>query len=114
MTRSPIHARVVLATIIAIGSVPLASLADDKCASRFGPQDQIGALNNVTPAKTLAASRLVTKGKAYRLGIETNKNTPAYAPRTFAIMVVQPNQTMGTTIGPNKATYNDDIITGWV
>src|SRR4029079_17329816 len=30
------------------------------------------------------------------------------------IMVVQPGQAMGATIGPNKATYNDDIINGWV
>jgi hypothetical protein len=45
-------------------------------ASKFGPDDQIGNLNYMTPAKTLAASKLVTRGKAYRLGIETNKDTP--------------------------------------
>ena len=83
-------------------------------ASKFGPDDQIGNLNYVTPAKTLAASKLVTKGRAYRLGIETNKNTPAYGTRTFAVIVLQPGQTAGTSIGPNKATYNDDIINGWV
>ncbi len=83
-------------------------------ASKFGPNDQIGNLNYVTPAKTLAASKLVTRGKAYRLGIETNKDTPAYGTRRFAITVLQPGQVGGTTIGPNKATYNDDIITGWV
>ena len=83
-------------------------------ASKFGPDDQIGNLNYVTPAKTLAASKLVTRGKAYRLGIETNKDTPAYPPRTFAITVVQPGQSAGATIGPTKTTYNDDIITGWV
>ena len=82
-------------------------------ASKFGPDDQIGNLNYVTPAKTLAATRLVTKGKTYRLGIETNKDTPAYPPRTFAITVVQPNQLAGSTLGPTKTTYNDDIITGW-
>jgi hypothetical protein len=35
-------------------------------ASKFGPNDQIGNLNYVTEAKTLAATRLVTKGKTYR------------------------------------------------
>jgi kynurenine formamidase len=83
-------------------------------ASKFGPDDQIGNLNYVTPAKTLAASKLVTRGKAYRLGIETNKDTPAFSPRTFSITVVQPGQAAGTTLGPTKTTYNDDIITGWV
>jgi len=83
-------------------------------ASKFGPTDQIGNLNYLTPAKTLAASKLVTRGKAYRLGIETNKDTPAYGTRTFAITVLQPGQAGGATLGPNKTTYNDDIITGWV
>ncbi|HJU91888.1 MAG TPA: cyclase family protein [Pyrinomonadaceae bacterium] len=83
-------------------------------ASKFGPQDQIGNLNHVTPAKTLAATRLVTKGKTYRLGVETNKDTPAFPPRTFAITIVQPGQNAGTSLGPTKTTYNDDIIAGWV
>ena len=65
-------------------------------ASKFGPADQIGNVNYITPAKTLAASKLVTSGKTYRLGVETNKDTPAYPPRTFAISVVQPGQVAGT------------------
>jgi kynurenine formamidase len=82
-------------------------------ASKFGPDDQIGNVNYITPAKTLAATKLVTKGKAYRLGIETNKDTPAYPPRTFAVTVVQPGQNAGSTLGPTKTTYNDDQINGW-
>jgi kynurenine formamidase len=83
-------------------------------ASKFGPDDQIGNLNYLTPEKTLAASKLVTRGKAYRLGIETNKDTPAYGTRTFTITVLQPNQAGGASLGPTKTTYNDDIINGWV
>lgn len=83
-------------------------------ASKFGPNDQIGNLNYLTPEKTLAASKLITKGKAYRLGIETNKSTPAYGTRTFSITVLQPGQAGGASLGPTKTTYNDDIITGWV
>jgi len=82
--------------------------------SKFGPNDEIGNLNYVTAEKTLAAAKLVTKGKAYRLGIETNKDTPAFPPRTFSITVLQPGQIAGGTLGPTKTTYNDDIITGWV
>jgi len=82
--------------------------------SKFGGADEIGAANNLSPEKTLAATKLVTKGKAYRLGIETNKDTPAYPPRTFSVIVVQPGQSGGTSIGPTKTTYNDDILNGWV
>ncbi len=73
-------------------------------ASEFGPNDEIGNLNYVTPEKTLAAAKLVTRGKAYRLGIETNKDTPTYPPRTFAITVVQPGQVAGGTLGPSRIT----------
>src|SRR5215813_10860153 len=82
-------------------------------ASKFGPADQIGNVNYITPAKTLAATKLVTTGKSYRLGIETNKDTPAYPPRTFAVTIVQPGQNGGASLGPTKTTYNDDLINGW-
>lgn len=112
------HRPATLLAACAVAAVFAASAAqaqEQRCltASKFGPDDEVGNLNHVTPAKTLAASKLVTRGKAYRLGIETNKDTPAYPPRTFAITVVQPGQTAGVTIGPTKTTYNDDIIAGW-
>ncbi len=103
-----------LAALFAAG-VAVAEAPPQRCAtaSRFGPDDQIGNLNYVTEEKTLEAVKLVTRGKAYRLGIETNKETPAYPPRTFSITIVQPGQAAGGTLGPTKTTYNDDIITGW-
>jgi kynurenine formamidase len=82
--------------------------------SKFGPNDQIGNANYVTAEKTMQGVKTITRGKAYALGIETNKDTPAYPPRTFAITIVQPGQAGGATIGPTKTTYNDDIIAGWV
>jgi hypothetical protein len=105
--RTAIFSVILLSTVGARGQGPCLT------ASKFGPTDQIGNVNNITPEKTLAASKLVTKGKAYRLGIETNKDTPAYPPRTFAITIVQPGQNAGTTLGPTKTTYNDDLINGW-
>ena len=82
--------------------------------SKFGPNDQVGNLHYVTLEKTRAAAKLITRGKAYRLGIETNKHTPAFPPRTFSLTVLQPGQVAGTSLGPSKTTYNDDIISGWV
>ena len=82
--------------------------------SKFGSADEIGAANNLSREKTLAAAKLVTTGKSYRLGIETNKDTPAFPPRTFSVLIVQPGQSGGGSLGPTKTTYNDDIINGWV
>jgi kynurenine formamidase len=103
--------------IAAIGAavVSISAYAQQTCfPSKWGPNDQIGALNHVTPEKTLAAAKLVTRGKAYRLGIETNKDTPAFPPRTFNVIILQPGQAAGGSLGPSRTTYNDDIINGWV
>ena len=101
------------ANLIILFSVAASGQGPCVTASKFGFEDQIGNMNYVTPAKTLAATKLVTTGKTYRLAIETNKDTPAYPPRTFAVTIVQPGQTGGGTLGPTKTTYNDDLINGW-
>lgn len=105
----------ILGLIVGISLALIADGQEKPCptASKFGPDDQSGNVRYITQAKTLAASKLVTTGKAYRLGIETNKDTPAYGTRTFGIVVIQPGQA-GGALGPTKSTYNDDIINGWV
>ena len=82
--------------------------------SKWGASDHIGALNNITAESTAAAAKLVKRGKAIRMGIETNSKTPAFPPRTFAITVLTPGQEYGGSLGETKTNYNDDIITGWV
>ncbi|MCX7273563.1 MAG: cyclase family protein, partial [Burkholderiales bacterium] len=85
------------------------------CApSKWGANDQIGALNNITAANVLDATKLVRRGKSIRMGIETNSKTPAYAPRTFSLTVLSPGQENGASLGATKTNYNDDIIMGWV
>jgi kynurenine formamidase len=107
--------RATACALLVLAAVCSARAQQQTCfPSKWGPTDQIGNLNYVTPEKTLAATRLVTRGKAYRLGIETNKNTPAFPPRTFSVIILQPGQVAGGSLGPSKTTYNDDIINGWV
>lgn len=44
---------------------------------RWGEEDQIGALNFITPEKIIEASRIITKGKVYSLALPINMhNTP--------------------------------------
>lgn len=82
--------------------------------SKWGPNDEIGAANYLTPALALQASKLVTTGKVYSLGITVNTTTPAYPPRTCSIYIVQPGQQGGSEgLGPTKTTYNDDILNCW-
>lgn len=89
------------------------ALAATDCEqSRWGPQDEIGSANLITPASVLAASKLITTGKTYSLGITVDSETPAFAPRKLSLQVVQPGQQQGRSLFPN-ATYNDDLFIGW-
>jgi kynurenine formamidase len=82
--------------------------------SKFGPNDEIGSANYLTPALALEASKLVKTGKTYSLGITVNTTTPAYPPRTCSIYIVQPGQQGASEgLGPTKTTYNDDILNCW-
>jgi kynurenine formamidase len=102
-------------------AIALAALATTAAAaaeeawfpSRWGAADEIGALNNVTPARVLEATSLVRTGKVYSLAIGTSSKTPGFPPRTFHLTVVQPMQAGGGTLGPTQSTYNDDLVTGW-
>ena len=82
--------------------------------SKWGPDDQKGAVNNITSANVLDAAKLIKRGKSIRMGIETNSKTPAFPPRSFAITVLTPGQEYGRSLGETKTNYNDDIIAGWV
>ena len=88
--------------------------AQDVATSKWGPNDEIGAANYITPELVVKAAQLVKLGRTYHLGIETNAKTPAFPPRSFKLTIVQPGQAGIPGLGPNKTTYNDDIIDGWV
>ena len=105
-----------LVAAAALAFTPLASgQAYQSChKSKWGADDQMGALNNITPQNVLAAAKLVKRGRSMRMGIETNSKTPAFPPRSFAITVLTPGQEYGRSLGETKTNYNDDIIAGWV
>lgn len=88
--------------------------AQDWCKSKYGPNDEIGAGNLLTPEMALNAAKLVKTGKVYRLGAETNSKTPAFGPRSWALVINQPGQVGGVGLGPTKTNYNDDVYMGYV
>jgi kynurenine formamidase len=51
--------------------------------SRYGPDDEAGALNEITPAKVLEAVRLVRQGRVYDLAHVLHEDIPAFPGRTF-------------------------------
>lgn len=87
---------------------------NDWCKSKWGPNDELGAANLLTPQLAADAAKLVKTGKTYALGFETNAKTAAFAPRTWSLTVLQPGQAGGVSLGGTKTTYNDDLYMGWV
>ena len=63
-------ARLFAACAIVVVFSVVASAQQKPCAtaSKFGPDDQVGNLNYVTPAKTLAASKLVNARQGLSTG----------------------------------------------
>jgi hypothetical protein len=93
---------------------PPAATKSDWFPSKWGADDEIGAANLMTPQRIIEAARLVKTGKTYELGIVVSPATPAFPPRDCKVYIVQPGQMAGETLGPNKTTYNDDILNCWV
>ena len=85
------NAFVLCCSVALLGTVGTAS-AQDWTKSKWGPNDEIGAANYMTPELVLKAASLVKTGKTYALGIPVNSKTPAYPPRAFKITIVQPGQ----------------------
>lgn len=51
--------------------------------SRYGPDDQAGALNEITPASRVRAAGLVRDGRVYDLAYVLDENVPAFPGRAF-------------------------------
>jgi kynurenine formamidase len=106
-----------IAAVVAVGLVPFAASAAADCTpSKWGPDDEIGAANYVTPTQVLAATKLVKLGQSHPLGIVIDSSTPAFPPRTVALQVVQPGQHNGRGLAQDfgwNVVYNDDLAQLW-
>jgi kynurenine formamidase len=64
--------------------LPDAAAATDRWwPSRYGPDDQAGALNEITPEGVLRAVGLVRRGRVYDLAHVLHQDIPAFPGRTF-------------------------------
>lgn len=109
------YAAVCLAFVIA--AVSAVAAQPSWTNSKWGPQDEIGAANLISPASVLRAASLIRTGKTYSLGIIIDANTPSFPPRTLSLTVLQPEQAGRPGIkglGENRFTFNDDILFAWL
>jgi kynurenine formamidase len=88
--------------------------------SRYGPEDQLGTLNEITPAVTRAAAALAKTGTVLDLGRVLDENTPKFGGRYWHQSVdVSPHLTnlrrpdaVGKGWGKNEINWITEIQSG--
>jgi kynurenine formamidase len=106
----------ILAKLALAAALPLAvqaASAADWHPSAYGPNDEIGAANLLTPDVVKKAVGLVKTGKTYPLAVPVDKNLPAFRHRSFRLYNIQPGEQAGQTLGPNKFSFNDELVNAW-
>jgi len=68
---------------------------------RWGPSDELGALNLITPVKRREAARLVREGFVVSLAHDAEKEKAADNPRPFV------HQMLSTALTPNASSHSD-------
>jgi kynurenine formamidase len=78
--------------------------------SEWGPEDQRGAANRITPAKVLEAVALIEEGKIYELGRAYEQGMPLVGNRHFSLTI--PGRPTSQPGGANRVVYNDELVSG--
>ena len=76
--------------------------------SEWGPNDQRGAMNRITPQKVLQAASLIKEGKIYQLGRLYENGMPLPGSRSFALTI--PGMPTQGPSGKNKIVANSEMV----
>ncbi|MFU3245293.1 cyclase family protein [Pseudomonas paraeruginosa] len=102
-----------LALVAALPFAAQSAAAADWYPSAYGAKDEIGAANLLTPEGVKQAVGLVRTGKTYPLAVPVDKNLPAFRHRSFRLYNIQPGEQAGQSLGPNRFTFNDELVNAW-
>jgi kynurenine formamidase len=78
--------------------------------SEWGPDDERGAANRITPAKVLEAVSLIEEGKIYQLGQVYEAGMPMSGSRHFKLTI--PGLPTSGPVGPLRIAYNSEMFSG--
>ena len=84
--------------------------------SEWGADDQLGALNRLTPAKVVAAAGLIQEGKIYDMGRVFEEDMPLFSltPQHRKYSLTVPGATSWGPMGENRLAWNEDYISGHI
>jgi kynurenine formamidase len=78
--------------------------------SPWGPTDERGANNRMTPAKALEAARLIRTGRVYPLSQVLEAGIPLFGARHVSVTI--PGGPTGGPFGTHALHYNDEMFSG--
>lgn len=107
MKRSLSLAAFIGAAALATGAMA-ASHAKDWTKSPFGPDDEAGRSNLMTPAKALEAVALMKTGTVVSLGRTYEAGMPLFGDRAFALRGT--GGLVGGPLGGNQVIWNDEFL----
>jgi kynurenine formamidase len=76
--------------------------------SQWGPDDQRGAANMITPATVLEAASLIRTGQIYELGRGYEVGMPLFGSRHFSLTI--PGLPTIQLEGENAVVFNDELV----
>jgi kynurenine formamidase len=106
-----------ITSLLAAGLIVLASssavLAQSDCtkivpASPWGPNDETGATNRVTPAVTKAAAAEIQEGKVLPMSYVLKDGVPLFGTRFTKTILTATTLAPGGALGENQLTYMED------
>jgi kynurenine formamidase len=80
--------------------------------SEWGAEDQRGAANRLTPAKTLEAKELIREGKVYQLGRVYEFGMPLPGKRHYSLTIPGLPTGLPAADAKNRLVHNDELISG--
>jgi kynurenine formamidase len=78
--------------------------------SPFGPEDQVGATNRITPAVTKAAAAEIQTGAVISMAYDLVDGVPLFGTRFTKTILTAVALTPGAEFGKNKLTYMEDTF----
>jgi kynurenine formamidase len=102
----------VMVLVLAVAA-PAFAQGDAACqgivkASPFGPTDQTGATNRVTPAVTKAAAAEIQEGKVIPMSYILKDGVPLFGSRFSKTVLTAHSLAPGAAFGENQVTYMED------
>ncbi|MGD0317033.1 MAG: hypothetical protein ABSB37_14015, partial [Xanthobacteraceae bacterium] len=105
-------ATVAFSVVASLGGT-VAAMAQSDCktlvkASPFGPDDETGATNRVTPAVTKAAAAEIQTGKVTPMAFNLVDGVPLFGTRFTKTILTSASLVPGAEYGKNKLSYMED------